>query len=467
MTTINLTDYTDIEKELTDEDLQLCKKLQKSINDKNTDTDIFFVNDINGDPSDKKCPKVFGYFQDHYWTQGYVGFITDTEGNRFVIRSRFDSGDEQYFLQYVFEKALGIRAKIFEKMKLDSSPETTFDLLLMMLFVSQLKAALKKGLFRQYRRFEYNDSRFHGSIDIARHIRLNPLENGKIATSSREYTSNNSINCLILTALDLMKRKYRNIINKLLQGEHEVKTTLTILAQQNTNAESVKIPTLLKATERKIVHPVYRGYEQLRQTSRIIIRHLGLNSFNGGKNKVSGILIDMPMLWEDFLQETLFNSFDAKPQIDYSILGGKRTITPDFFIDGNFIDGNNRIVIDAKYRKAWEGTVSQEGVTNDKIWDGVRNDVFQVMAYMLSLECKYGGTAFPIQGEKLKYIIKTFSVYPNNLNALDGNRPERTFFTLPIYIPKYDNKSYREFSAEFDGNLKKISEKFKELIESK
>ena len=70
--------------------------------------------------------------------------------------------------------------------------------------------AYRKGIYKQYCTFEGNDSKVRGKIDIARHIRLNPLFNGKIAYSYREYTINNNTNRLIpvsYTHLDVYKRQ--------------------------------------------------------------------------------------------------------------------------------------------------------------------------------------------------------------------------------------------------------------------
>ena len=88
--------------------------------------------------------------------------------------------------------------------------------------IQQIEKAYRKGIYKQYCTFEGNDSKVRGKIDIARHIRLNPLFNGKIAYSYREYTINNNTNRLILTAYTLMEKKYKGIMTQLVKNKTNV-----------------------------------------------------------------------------------------------------------------------------------------------------------------------------------------------------------------------------------------------------
>ena len=54
--------------------------------------------------------------------------------------------------------------------------------------------------YRQYRTFQYNDPHPRGWLDVARHLRLNPMNNGKCAYAAREYTLDNPVDRLILLA---------------------------------------------------------------------------------------------------------------------------------------------------------------------------------------------------------------------------------------------------------------------------
>lgn len=442
---IELKDYSP-----TKEYKELCKALQKKL-----DEGEHNIITINGDSDNSKL-KVFDDYDGIYCTQKYVGVLIDEKGNKFIIGSRFDKGEKQYFLQYLFEKAFGDGGKILSDMGIDGKPEAVWDFLLMYLYIEQLKKALRKGVFRKYRQFQYNDSKVKGQIDIARHIRLNPLsDNGKIAYNAREYTAKNYYNILLLCAFDIMQKKYPTVT----KVSFEVKRVLDGLRAQNENWSTVKINTVLKETERKIVHNVYRDYEELRMLSRLIIRNMGMNVFSGERNKVSGVLVDITKLWENFLYKTILKEIGATPQKKFSILNGHRNIQPDFYFE------NKKLVLDAKYKDVWSKNLDKEywdvPVCRDYASKAIREDLFQVLAYMFSLKCNKGGVIFPIKAEsentaeqssekaKFKNTIKQLSVCDNECD-------NKYFYCIPVYLPENEYEDYGDFSKEMNKRMNAI-----------
>jgi 5-methylcytosine-specific restriction endonuclease McrBC regulatory subunit McrC len=439
METISLKDFSPV-----GENFELCRNLQESIYRDSRD-----IITINGEDTEDDGLRIFDYYNGRYYTQKYVGAIIDENGKKFVIGSRFDRGEKQFFLQYVFAKAFDVNGKIFQKMMLDGKAESTFDILLIIMFIMQLKKALRKGIFRRYTRFEYNESRVRGQIDIARHINLNPLPNGKIACSTREYTANNYYNKLIIRALEIIRNKYPLPVKNLLAKEFEVKKSIEMLKVENVGYGSVRIDTLLKNTEKGIPNSVYRDYEPLRKTARIILRHMGINAFSEKRSRAAGVLIDMTKLWENFLEKTVFKDYsgDDIAQNQFPVLNSHRVFKPDFYLK------KKSLVIDAKYRSSWSETLGY-----NKSWNsGVRNDVFQIFAYMLSLKCEKGGVIFPVSEEwkSFKYGEK-LSVFPQSENNTD-----KYFFRIPYIVPQCDN--YKEFVSEIEKNDEKISALMKSI----
>lgn len=471
--TINLDDDTIIE---------ICKGIQNTIN-----TDTHSIINYNGE--DRDTPAIF-----RYWSNGefavdrYVGIIIDKNDNQIVIGSRFDQdAEKQYFLQYVFSKAFDENGKIFKNMNPTGRYETTWDLLILFMFIQRLKEAFRKGIFRKYRQFLYNDSNVKGQIDIARYIKLDIPENGKIAYRKREYTPDNYYNILFLRALNEMEKKNPQIVKHLLADNPEVKKTLTILKSSIPEWSTVNIQQVLKNTEQKITHSVYRNYEQLRVISRIILRRLGFNAFNPNKEKAMGILISMPTLWEKFLEKTVVSPAARRLECTYIsqgqrsrndrrdgilILNGKREIKPDFYLE------DQKLVLDAKYKNNWKETIDDDARPwkEDQKWDNVREDVFQVMAYMLSLECKLGGVLFPYQykneddrRKKQKDFYdsaenKLLSIFP--YNAKKDAAEDRYFFRLPYLIPNYedtDSGSYHDFARKMQESADKMTEVLESL----
>lgn len=420
---INIKDFTAVSKGTTVDEFvnieEVCRELQSSIDKSN---DISIVN-INGD--NEISPTIFSEFNNEYTAQKYVG-ILEYEGNKIVIGSRFDFDNSQFFLQYVFSKAFDMQGKIFEDMNLFGKSEKTWDILLVIIFARELKIAMKKGLFRMYRNYKNNDFKVRGQIDIARHIKLNMINSGKVAYNSREYSIDNYYNYLFLSAYDIIDKKYPNILKKLLLDDDNVKNGINTLKAKLTNI--YKSQDILKNTSKKIVHPLYRKYENLRKTSIVILRKMGINAMNNDSTRVTGFVIDMTKLWEQFLEKTMFKKIELNnytiSQESFLILNGKRTIQPDFYWK------NKGLVIDAKYKRSW-------GLTLNNDWQYVREDVFQVLSYILSLKCRIGAVVFPTE------LNIPFS-YDEKLSVFPDGSLNRYFFRLPYFIKKAN--SYEEFS---------------------
>ena len=120
---------------------------------------------------------------------GFVGKGT----TKLKISSRFDEGNEDFFLHYMLMKVFNIN--LFD-LNYGSTEDDALDLL-MFLFPRFLHEALKQGVYKEYKRFEHNDARVKGTIDIARHIKYNVPDNGKIAYNTRDYSYDNNITQLI------------------------------------------------------------------------------------------------------------------------------------------------------------------------------------------------------------------------------------------------------------------------------
>lgn len=441
----------------------ICRSLQEKINNGDIGN-IKIINDLSVDDKNSEKPIVFGDFNYGYWTKGYVGVIYDGE-NQIEIGSRFDDGDKQYFLQYIFSKTLGVDVKLFKDVSVSGSIDKTLDIFLLFTFIQQLKKALKKGTYRRYKEFYYNDSKVKGQIDIARHIRVNNrLDNGKIAYHTREYTSNNMNNVLILNAYEMMRKKYPDIVKAEFNNDKNLLSQIEMLKQDNPGWDCYRNSQILNATRKKIVNSVYHDYETLRQTSLIIIKKLGINPYDVNKNQVNAILIDMPKLWEQFLEKTVFaeSGYEGqyKAQEEFVILDGKRKLRPDFY------NKDKKVVIDAKYKNNWSNTMKN----NDEWGEDTREDIYQVMAYMLSLKCKLGGVIFPYpqQGEndsnnKNEY---KYSVHPTK----DEEYGDDIFIKIPIGIPsskeceEVAKWSCSDFHKHMDIKIKDVKEYIKNIV---
>lgn len=237
-----------------------------------------------------------------YWTQKYIGLlqITSAETKEEVfIRSRFDN-ETCEFSKYILNKALGLEANILQKVEPSVGRGEILDLILAIIFAMQIARAYRKGIYRRYRTYENNDSKLKGRIDVARHIRLNPIFNGNIAYFSREYTADNDMNRMILTAYTSLQKRQPGLMRELEKKYTPVKDFISQLKNIMQPASRQEARKLVQKERKKITHAVYSNWESVRKTAILILKYMGIAPEDDGTN-VNGILIDMNYIWERYL----------------------------------------------------------------------------------------------------------------------------------------------------------------------
>ena len=444
---ITLYDYSKID----DEYKEVCVEIQQKI--KSIDVITFGKEGI--DIKSKK-PTLFNgdYVGEFVGMLSYKGYNID-------ILSRFDTNNEKenYFLTYVLSKVLDINIRAFPDLTMNAETGMHWDILLAMLFLKQLKSALSRGLYRKYCTFHYNNSSPKGAINIAQHIKLNPIFNGKCTYSAREYTLDNEVNHLILLAKDCLIKK-NNALHKLVD-DYLVKNndTRIMLQQMEYSMDIFKMPSaqiILSKTERPIVHTVYHEYEPLRKTARMIVKRMGLdNIFQESSNEVSGIVFSISNMWERFLERNVFKSINCQvaSQEETKILDGNYTIRPDFTIKKQ---KQPIMVLDAKYKPKW-GFVYNKSDKSDKSgkWGDVKDDLYQVISYMHILRTKKGGVIFPIVQEQSS--LKKYNI----LSA------DEDFFLVPVAVPQNNEPSKNDlekYTSQFDKNCEIIRKEIESLL---
>src|SRR5690606_2704679 len=118
------------------------------------------------------------------------------------IKSRLDDEKHSYFVATLL--TYGVVDTNLEQVY--DKEDSLYDFLLIDILANRLMEAIPKGYYKRYHRFDNNDDRLKGSIDIARNIRLNLGQvNGRIAYSYRENTINNTFNAFILKTYHYIK----------------------------------------------------------------------------------------------------------------------------------------------------------------------------------------------------------------------------------------------------------------------
>lgn len=150
----------------------------------------------------EKSDKVFETVDDTLRTGNVIGFI-GCGPERVTIHSRFAQNDtEDYFLHYMLQKVLHLNVTNLET---SLSLEQQFYQLYIYLFPSFLQAAMKKGLYKEYRRFQYHDANMKGALDVARQLKNSIPFEGRIAYNTREFSFDNNLMQLIRHTIEFIK----------------------------------------------------------------------------------------------------------------------------------------------------------------------------------------------------------------------------------------------------------------------
>ena len=398
-----------------------------------------------------------------YWTQQYIGLLqitSDGTKEEVFIRSRFDN-ESCEFSKYILNKALGLKANILQNVEPSVGRGEILDLILAIIFTMQIARAYRKGIYRRYRTYENNDSKLKGRIDVARHIRLNPIFNGNIAYSSREYTADNDMNRMILTAYTSLQKRQPGRMRELEKKYAPVKDFISQLKNIMQPASRQEARKLVQKERKKITHAVYSDWESVRKTAILILKYMGIAPEDDGTN-VNGILINMNYIWERYLVQIVKEKIENKYQIEgkksfgiffpndqsnespreLKLQPGELKLQPDLVISDK---DEPLLIIDAKYKNEWEN------VASDKLGKPDREDCFQIMSYMYRAKCKFGGIFCPqtkVQDDGKKS-LKEYSIF----DAPDEKAPDEkatdekaivTLFSLQINGIQGSSKEFAE-----------------------
>lgn len=351
---------------------------------------LVFPHDINNSEDNLGGDILFEVEQEsdekvRFITGNVMGFI-GINNIQVDIKSRFDLGNDNYFLQYMLSKVLSLN--LFN-LNHSNNEDELFDIL-MCLFPHFLRQALSQGLYREYHRFKYNNANVKGVVDIPRHIMYNCPFNGKVAYSTREYTIDNDMTQLIRHTIEFMKsRKYGN---EVLNGNKDIIQNVKIIIDSTPSYSKHARRRIVNNNLRLKIHPYYTNYIQLRKLCIQILRMEKMR-YGDDENTLSGILFDGAWLWEEYVNTLLCNHDFVHPQnkkgtnaiylfednnADGTLSYGRR-MYPDFYKDN--------IVLDAKYKRLG---------SYNRVAEVGREDLYQIITYMFRLKSQYGGFICPV-----------------------------------------------------------------------
>ena len=357
-------------------------------------------------------------------TGNLMGFV-GVGGIGMAIGSRFDGGDDHFFLQYMLERVLSLNLLDW---KTGAGDEDIFRELLMALFPWFLERAMRQGIFKEYITRRHNNANIKGAVDIARHLKANLPFMGKVAYNTREHSMDNRVTQLIRHTIEFLAASRHR---PQMRGGDQAREDVQAIRGITPNYHRRERQDLVNQNIRRVSHPYYTEYEPLRHLCRQILCCRGL-SIGKDRDRVHGLVFDGAWLWEEYLNTVLgplgFAHPRNKESRDRLCLfeggGGNRWIYPDFYYK------EKKIVIDAKYKRLkGQDTPGRE-------------DLYQLVTYMYRLSAGKGILLYPREANAgdLGIKIEDKSMHQDSLGGTDA---KVGLWGFPV---PQDAKGYKEFS---------------------
>ncbi|WP_209391364.1 McrC family protein [Chryseobacterium sp. RR2-3-20] len=369
---------------------RIANKSLLKLQENNADL-LVFPHSLGIYKDDVEKSTIFSMDEETITTYNLMGFVGCND-SQLTITSRFSKEDSKdYFLHYMLQKVFSINLLDFDQ---KSNNENIWDFLIY-LFPYFLKKAYTQGMFKAYKRNEYNNANIKGTININRHIQKNIPFRGNIAYSTREHSYDNDVTQLIRHTIEYIK------VHPFGNG---------VLAKDNDTREIVQKfvfvtdSTYNKSQRNKIVaknlkafsHPYYFEYKLLQKICLQILRREKL-SYGKENNKIYGLLFDGAWLWEEYLNTILKEKFlhpenKTGKHKHYLFEGNKQSIYPDFISKETPI-----IVGDAKYIPL------DKHVSYHENSERAVSIYYKTLAYMYRFNSTNGFLIYPTNNQDNRY----------------------------------------------------------------
>ena len=397
--------------------------LDRTLESLSQDERVFiFPNDLKNSPDLGKDQKIFETVNQKIKTGNVIGFLGCGQ-ERLTISSRFSDESNDYFLHYLLQKVFHIK---LTSLDVALSSEDKLYQLLMYLFPKYLQAAIRKGLYKEYHRFSYNDSHVKGVIDVRNHLKKNLPFTGNIAYTTREFTYDNPLMQLVRHTIEYIKNQKsigQGVLDNLLTSRENVAEIVRVTPSYKL-ADRAKI---IRRNQSKLLrHAYFHEYRKLQELCLMILNQ-EKHGLGYQDQKIHGILFDVAWLWEEYVHTLLPKDFihpRNKDKTDgISVFSSReRKVFPDFYQE------ELKIVLDAKYKKL---ELTEKGIN--------REDLFQLISYSYILKAEKAGLVFPSEDK----------VIDNEIGKLAGYGALLKKWS--IQIPQ-NFSSYREFCEMLENS---------------
>ena len=210
------------------------------------------------------------------------------------------------------------------------------------LFVNEVEQLLRQGLFRSYQCERTNATALSGRLLFAEHLRHNLVHRERFFVERDRYDFANTLNRVLLTALQLVRR---------LNRQPELAGRIRTLEEAFPPIREIRVSQGL--FDRLKLTRQTKTYGPALQIARLLLLryHPGLR---GGKEEVLALLFRMDQLWEEFLLISLrrylpeeYTVAKERGRQYWETRGFASTIEPDIMIRRA---GEVVAILDAKWK---------------------------------------------------------------------------------------------------------------------
>lgn len=372
----------------------------------------------------------------NYASGNVMGFL-GCGNERLIIESRF-SENEDFFFQYLLEKVIDFPN--FIDLETDANQDNRLFNFLLFLFPCYLKAAMRKGLYKQYISRRYNDGNVKGTIDIARQIRINTPFTGKVAYTQREFSYDNELMELVRHTIEFIRHKSYG--GKILS---KAKEEVNLVIDATSKYEPYSRSKIIEQNKKNMVHHAYYKEYLSLQRLCILILQRQKHQIGIGSKQIYGVLVDGSWLWEEYLYlligEIFYHPMNKGGKGAQRLFENNNgLIFPDFISKND----TKHMIADAKYKP-------NENIGN--------RDYLQVLAYMFRFDAKVGYYLYPeANGEDdIKLRMNSGSTYEENVKPRDNVSIIKHGLRIPTNVSRYE-----EFAAEMKINEKEFTKIFEQ-----
>ncbi len=309
------------------------------------------------------------------------------------IVSRFASSEKDFFLHYMLSKVFGFNLL---QLDFDVSVGDVFDVLPWM-FPHFLKKALSQGGYKTYRTFERNDANVKGPVNIPRHVCQNIPFCGRIAYRERTCTEDNSLTELVRHTIEFIKTGQFG--NAIFSRNKDIRDAVFQIMESTPSYNRQERQKVISQNAQPVRHPYFTEWRPLQKLCLAILNFEKIK-YHRDQKSVFGILFDGAWLWEEYLNTILKEDGFTHPENKKGTGGIRMFETP---VDEGKIDSNFRRIYPDFYRKTGENL---DWILDAKYQhlekDPKRENLYQIVTYMHTMECLRGGFVFPYKGNDLE-----------------------------------------------------------------